>query len=160
MSRQENLTNWLAQCPSLATLWNISAEPQDGANVIFPTGSSRKRNISDGVDVTGWYQSEIQPLPSVYEDYQINCYKRVFGNENEWNIMKLEEVENVIAWIEKQDEAQNFPDIGESVVSVETFPFVPQIRGIDPNTGMVCYYITLRVTYVNMAKGRSFECQT
>ena len=160
MSKQKNITDWLIQCPQLATLYNIAAEQSDGINIIFPSGTGQRRNISDCVDITGYYEADIKPLPSVYEEYQINCYKALANSDNEYNVMKIEEVENVINWIIQQDEAQNFPDIGaEKVVAVEPFPFIPQIRFADPSGGFVCYYITLRITYINSAKGRSFSCQ-
>lgn len=156
MSKQTNITEWLMDCPQLASLYNITAEEQDGANIIFPIGSSIRRSISDTVDVTGGYEADILPAASVYEEYQINCYKMLVNSDNGYNVMRVEEVEDVIDWINEQDEKQNFPDMnGKKVVAVETFPFVPQIRFVDPETGIVCYYITLRITYVNTAKGRS-----
>ena len=74
MSKQTNITEWLMDCPQLASLHNITAEEQDGANIIFPIGSSIRRSISDTVDVTGGYEADILPA-NVYEEYQINCYK-------------------------------------------------------------------------------------
>lgn len=160
-SKQQNITDWLMQCPQLAELWNISAEEQDGANIIIPSGSSARRNITDHIDVAGYYEADIVPLPSVYEEYQLNCYKSMHNNANDYNVMKLEEVESVIDWINEQDKEQSFPTmLGKTVIAVETHPFVPQIRAVNPDTGMVCYYITLRITYVNTARRRSIECQT
>lgn len=148
------------QCPLLQTLWNISAEEQDGANVILPTGTSNRRNINDRIGVDGWYECEIQPLPNVYEEYQINCYKTVVANDNEFNTLNFEDVEKVIEWVAEQDELGNFPELNnKKVIAVDCFPFIPQIRGVDPDTGLICYYITLRITYVNTAKGRAFEWQ-
>ena len=148
------------QCPLLQTLWNISAEEQDGANVILPAGTSNRRNINDRIDVSGWYECEIEPLPSVYEEYQINCYKTIVANDNEFNTLNFEDVEKVIEWVADQDEIGNFPDIyNKKIVAVDCFPFIPQIRGVDPDTGLVCYYITLRITYANTTKGRAIEWQ-
>ncbi len=156
MSKQTSITEWLMNCPELASLYNISAEEQDGANIIFPIGSSTRRSISDTVDVTGGYEANIMPSASVYEEYQINCYKYLANSDNAYNVMRIEEAEAVIDWINEQDEKQSFPDMnGKKVVAVETLPFVPQIRFADPETGIVCYYITLRITYVNTAVGRS-----
>ena len=161
MGKFQNIADWLTNCPQLATLWNISAEETDGTNVILPAGTSQRRNISDTFDVAGFYNADIKPLPSVYEEYQINCYKYFTNNDNAFNVLKIDEVEAVIDWIHKQDERQNFPKItGKTVVAAEAFPFIPQIRGVDPDSGMICYYITLRITYVNTAKGRSVEWQT
>lgn len=155
MSKQRALTEWLKQCPILNTLWNISAYEQDGANVILPTGTSYTRNIEDRLGVDGLYEADIIPLPSVYEEYQINCYRTIVENNNDFNTLNYEDVEKVIEWITEQDEKQNFPQINKQMVAVECFPFIPQIRGVDPDTGLVCYYITLRITYVNEAKRRS-----
>lgn len=159
MNKPENLTKWLMECPQLAQLYNITAEERDGANIIFPVGSSTRRTLTDDVDITGCYCADIQPNASVYEEYQINCYKSVVNSENDWNILKFGEVEKIIEWIGEQDEKQNFPDIGEKIVMIDTYPFVPQTRFIDPESGIACYYITLRITYVNKAKGRSLEWQ-
>ena len=159
MSKQTAIIEWLKQCPQLNSLWNISAYEQDGANVIIPTSTSARREINDELDVTGYYECDIKPLPSVYEEYQINCYRVLAENNNEFNTLNYEDVEKVIEWITEQDEKQTFPIIeGKTIVAVECFPFIPQIRGIDPDTGLICYYITLRITYINTAKARSIEC--
>lgn len=155
LSKQQEIAEWLMNCPQFATLWNISAEAVDGANVILPFGTSSRRNILEKTDVAGWYEGEFRPLPSVYEEYQINCYKSFTNNDNIFNILKLDEVELAVDWIIEQDELQNFPQISnKKVIAVEPFPFIPQIRGVDPETGLICYYITLRITYLNPAKGR------
>ena len=159
MSKQRAITKWLLQCSALRNVWNISAEEQDGANVLLPAGTSYRRNISDKIDAVGYYEADIVPLPSVYEEYQINCYRTLNANDNEYNALTYEEVEDVINWIAEQDEVGNFPQINKTMVAAECFPFIPQIRGGDPVSGLVCYYITLRLTYVNTAKGRTVEWQ-
>lgn len=157
MSKQTAITEWLKQCPILESLWNISAYEQDGANVIIPTSTSYTRNINESLGTDGSYEADIIPLPSVYEEYQINCYKTIVENDNSFNALKFEEVESVVEWITEQDEIGNFPNINRTVIAVESFPFIPQIRGVDPDTGLICYYITLRITYVNTLRGRSIE---
>jgi hypothetical protein len=114
--------------------------------------------MNDRLGVDGYYEAEIVPLPSVYEEYQINCYRTIVENNNEFNALNFEGVEDVVEWITEQDENGNFPQIdNKKIIAVESFPFIPQIRGVDPDTGLVCYYITLRITYINNAKGRVFE---
>lgn len=161
MSKQKALTQWLKRCPILNELWNISAYEQDGANVIIPTGTSYRRRFENEImDVCGSYEADVVPMPSVYEEYQINCYRTIFENDNDFNTLKYEDVEKVIEWITEQDESGNFPQIeNRKVIAVECFPFIPQIRGIDPDTKLICYYVTLRITYVNTAKKRAIECQ-
>lgn len=159
MSKTENITKWLMKCPELYSLWNISALTQDGTSIIFPSGSSQRRNLSDKIDITGRYNADIIPFPSVYEEYQINCYKTFTDNSNDYNIMKYEDVERVIEWIHTQDENGNFPDIGKVVISTECFPFIPQIRAVSPDSRLICYYITLRITYINTSKERNIQWQ-
>ena len=160
MSKQTTLTEWLKKCPLLESLWNISAYEQDGANVIIPAGTSYKRNLNDFINIYGDYEAEITPLPSIYEEYQINCYRTIVENDNDFNTLTYDDAAKVIEWIAEQDENERFPQIeDEKIVAVECFPFIPQVRGVDSDTGLVCYYITLRITYVNKAKGRSFIWQ-
>ena len=161
MSKQTAIIQWLQRCPQLNLVWNISAEEADGANVLLPTSTSYRRNLeNEYVDVCGNYEADVVPLPSVYEEYQINCYRPIVENNNDFNTLNYEDVEKVIDWITEQDEAENFPQINnKKVIAVESFPFIPQIRGIDPDTRLICYYITLRITYVNSAKRRTIECQ-
>lgn len=157
MSKQRAITEWLKQCPELNTLWNISAYEDEGANVIIPTGTSYRRNFEESLFVDGSYEGRITPLPSIYEEYQINCYRTIVENDNDFNALKYEDVEKVVEWITEQDEKENFPNINKNVIAVECFPFIPQIRGVDPDTKLVCYYITLRITYINDAKSRVIE---
>ena len=138
--------------------WSIYAEERNGANVILPQGTSSRRTISEYVDTTGCYNADIRPLPSVYEDYHINRYREVSPNENALNALTLDDVQAICDWIVEQDETGNLPNItGKQVVSIEPNPFIPQIRGIDPDKGTICYFITVRITYVNTALSRSVE---
>lgn len=158
MSKYTEIFNYLQQCPQLSQLWSIYAEETDGANVILPFGTSQRRTLTDWIDTIGGYNGEIKPLASVYEEYQINCYKDITPNANEYNFMKLEDVQAVCDWIIEQDENGNLPEItGKQVISIETYPFNPQIRYIDPDKNLIGYFITIRITYVNAAQARTVE---
>ena len=56
-----------------------------------------------------------------------------------------------------QNEAKNFPDIGEMIVSIECNPFVPQVRYVDEKNNIVCYFITVRLRYVNRTPRKTVE---
>ena len=62
MGKISAITDWIMQCPQMAEVWNISAQEIDGANIILPSGTSQRRNISDRIDVTGTYEADITPL--------------------------------------------------------------------------------------------------
>ena len=68
-----------------------------------------------------------------------------------------EDVQKVIDWVKTQDDAGNFPDIGGKVVSIECMPSVPQIRYADEAENRICYFITVRIRYVNPYAQKAIE---
>ncbi len=159
MSKYSEIFDWLKTCPVLRSRLSFaSAEENDGDNVVLPFGTSARRNLVDYIDVDGMYCGDITPLPSVYEEYQIQCYRYINPEQDTANIMTLDEVQQVCDWVIEQDEAGNLPVItGKQVVSVEPFPFNPQVAGRDVETGLWKWYFTLRITYQNAAKGRCVD---
>lgn len=159
MSKYQEIFDWLKTCPIFFNrLYFASAEANEGDNVVLPFGTSERRILSDNYDVDGYYCGTITPLPSVYEEYQIQCYRYISAEQNELNIMTLDEVQEVCDWICEQDEIGNFPYIkNKRVIAVEPFPFNPQVAGRDVETGLWKWYFTLRITYQNTAKGRCVD---
>ena len=117
-------------------------------------------------DTLGNYNCEIVPYPSVYEDFQINCYEwydvkdgsAPIRNEN---VLSLEAVQSICDWVKEQNDNNNFPNINEKIVSIECNPFVPQIRYVNPEENTVGYFITVRLRYVNKAQRKTveYECE-
>lgn len=151
------LFNWFRTCPTLSDLWSVAATEDNGVKVIIPQGSSTVGNYEESVDVNGDYHCDFVPYPSVFEDYQINCYEWYDVKDssppqvNE-NVLSLKEVQGVIDWIHEQNAKRNFPNIGERIVSIECLPFVPQIRYTNPKENTIGYFITVRIRYVNRAE--------
>ena len=162
LDRVEDLTYYFRVCPELENLLPLAGVEEEGNSIILPQGSSPAKQVNGGFDVTGRFEADIVPYDIVYEDYQINCYK--FYNtkdpkppaRNE-NILTEKEVRRVCQWVKEQDNIGNFPDIGESVICIECLPFVPQIRYVDDANNLVCYYITVRIYYVNRAERKTIE---
>ena len=157
----------MRMCPQLANLWSIAASEDVGVRVVLPQGASQKRQYAEGIDTLGNYNCDIIPFPSYYEDYHINCYQAYDTKDNSTpedniNILNYNDVQSICDWIERQDDNNKFPDItGENVISIECNPSVPQIRYINPQDNTVCYFITVRIRYVNKAKRKSisYECE-
>lgn len=162
MSKYAKLFDYFRQCPELENLWSIAATEDRGVRVILPQGASPVVQYQERADALGNYACEIVPYPSIYEDFQINCYEWYDVNDdsaptrNE-NVLTLEQVTRICDWIKEQNDIGNFPDIGENIVSIECNPFVPQIRYVNPDKKTVGYFITVRLRYVNRTRGKTVE---
>lgn len=158
----KSLFNYFRQCPYLKNLMSIASNTQRGNTVILPQGASPKVQYIENIDNLGFYNCTISPYPSVYEDFQINCYEWYDTKDNNppqynENVLTYEEVCSVCQWIEEQNDNNNFPDVGEKIISIECNPFVPQIRYVDDTTNTVGYFITVRLRYVNKSNIKCVE---
>lgn len=162
-NKYAKLFEYFRACPELSDLWSIAATEERGVRVILPQGASPVVQYREKFDVYDNYECEIEPYPSIYEDFQINCYDWYDTGDDSnpsanVNVLTLEQVMSICEWISAQNEAENFPDIGERVVSLEVNPFVPQIRYVNPEENTVCYFITVRLRYVNRKAQRKSVC--
>ena len=163
MSKYAEIFEYLRSCPQLANLWTIGATEDVGVRVVLPQGASPAVQYEEYVDSTGTYCCDIIPYPSVYEDYQINCYQWLDAEdgsapEENVNVLSLDEVQKICDWITQQNDINNLPNItGRKVISVESNPCVPQIRYVTPGENTICYFVTMRIRYVNTAQRKSVE---
>ena len=162
MSKYAKRFEYFRQCPQLKDLWSIAATEDIGKRVILSQGASPAVQYQEFIDSTGKYNCAIVPYPSVYEDFQINCYqwydvKDGSAPDHNENVLSLEEVQSICDWVKGQNDIMNFPDIGERIVSIECNPFVPQIRYVNPEEETVGYFITVRLRYVNRMQRKAVE---
>ena len=162
MGKYAKIFDYFRQCPELSSLWSIAATEEIGKRVILPQGASPAVQYQEHIDMFGGYSCEIVPFPSVYEDFQINCYEWYDVNdgstpERNENVLSLEAVQSICDWVKEQNENNNFPRIDEDVVSIECNPFVPQIRYVNTEENTVGYFITVRLRYVNKAQRKTVE---
>lgn len=165
MGKYAKIFEYFRKCPELSSLWSVAATEDIGVRVILPQGASTAVQYNESIDTVGGYNCEIVPYPSIYEDFQINCYEWYdvkdgsAPTKNE-NVLSLDEVSNICAWVAEQDAHGNYPDIGEKIVSITCEPFVPQIRYINPEENTIGYFITVRLRYVNRMprKAIEYEC--
>lgn len=154
MDKYAVLFNYFRQCPQLADLMGIAGTAEENNTIILPQGASAVVQYQEQFDVCDGYECTIEPYPSIYEDFHINCYryynpKTIKPPESNINVLTYQDVVAVCDWIKEQNEIKNFPDIGEMIVSIECNPFVPQVRYVDEENNLVCYFITVRLRYVN-----------
>lgn len=162
MDKYTALFEYFRKCPYLSRLMSIAGESERGNTVILPQGASPVVQYQEYFDSLGNYQCTIEPYPSIYEDFQINCYEWYdtkddnppYANEN---LLTYQDVCSVCEWIKAQNDSNNFPEIGEKIVSIECNPFVPQIRYVDQDTNTVGYFITVRLRYINRTQRKTVE---
>jgi hypothetical protein len=166
MSKYAKLFEYFRQCPELADLWSIAAVEENKVRVILPQGASPVVQYQEKMDTLGNYECNIVPYPSIYEDFQINCYQKYDPNDStepfdNYNVLQLETVERICKWVKEQNDIGNFPQIDEKIISVECNPFVPQIRYVNDDEKIICYFITVRLRYVNRAQRKTveYECE-
>lgn len=162
MDKYAILFEYFRKCPYLKNLMSIASSASKGNTVILPQGASPAVQYQERVDTLGNYECIIEPYPSVYEDFQINCYewydvKDTSPPKFNENVLTYQEVCGVCDWVKKQNDLNVFPEIGEKIVSIECNPFVPQIRYVEPETNSVGYFITVRLRYVNRAPRKTVE---
>ncbi len=161
MSTISELYTFFKECPELGNLWSIGASEDKGVRVILPSGASDSVQYDETIDICGNYECEIIPLPSVYEDFQINCYELYdSADDNQTsdniNIMSYDEVRKICNWIATKNANGELPTITDKkIISLECHPFVPQIRYVDTQENIIAYFITVRLRYVNPTVRRS-----
>lgn len=153
------IVEYLRQCPQLNKIFPVASGQEWYTDVVNPIGGSATASISGKFDVLGCYEGSVVPIPSIYKDYQIYCYRPYDTKDNNppqynENALTLEEVEEVFSWVAEQDNNCNFPDVSEKVISVECTSVQPYIRTVDEEENTVCYAITFRVWYVNEVRKR------
>ena len=161
MSKYTEIFGYMRTCPVLNKLWSIGATENIDTAVILPQGASPVVQYQEQLDVLGNYEAIIEPYPSVYEDYQINCFKLYDVNDSSSpsgniNVMSLDEVQAICDWVTEQNETGNLPKItGRQVISIECNPFVPQIRYVNEQENIIAYFITVRIRYVNPTRRKT-----
>lgn len=77
------------------------------------------------------------------------------GYENE-NLSDMSDVQNLIEWINEQNEARNFPDFGEDCIidSINTTTEAPKFEGIDEKVSppLAIYSTSIQIKYIDMSK--------
>ena len=155
MSEVTEIFEFLRSCPQLENLFSIAATADIGVKVVLPQGASPAFEYDEKIDALGNYSCDVVPYPSVYKDFEINCFKRYdFQDSNapsdNLNVMSYDDVQQVCDWIEEQNRKRNFPKLSnKKIISIECNPSVPQIRGIDQSTDTIAYFIAIRIRYVN-----------
>lgn len=147
MSKYKELFEWLMQCPKLSESWFLKAEEKDYASVIVPAGTADPTMSIDAQDYSdGGMKLDFIPRDVYYEDYQINAYVEAVSQDNGFNLTRLEDTQAICDWLIEQRNGELLPSLtGVDVYNVDIVTPNPVIRGIDQETGLIGYFITIRI---------------
>lgn len=149
MSRNQAVLDFMLTSEAISSLYFQYANTADGVMRIGTTSteSNTRREYIDGsrprtYDFTfTWYKS-LSVLPVVTAQ----------GLSNE-NVADLDDVQSIIEWIEAQDDAQNYPDLGVKCVVDRMYCLTdtPRLAGVDTsyNPPLARYTFTIRIEYVD-----------
>ena len=109
MTKYAKLFEYFRKCPYLKNLMSIATDSDRGKTVILPQGASPVVQYQEAVDVNGGYECVIEPYPSIYEDFQINCFELYDAKDNSppqfnENVLTYEDVCGVCDWVKEQNE--------------------------------------------------------
>lgn len=135
----ENLRKWLRSCPALSAgnrfgVDFLGSDSTEYALYATPTSMVYKKDILGEV-----YPASVQTLNYIFA-CRMPYSRDIQGNQKNYDLFT-----QVIAWIEAQNLARNFPDIAEGKVLSITPTLSPYVYEAGTDTGR--YQIQLAIKY-------------
>ena len=154
MDKTQAMIEYLIQCPSIVSsplYFNfINATSDDKQLVAVANDKIVYRPYVDG-SVQKRFDFTIIDYRSVA--YQELAKLHIDTNEN---VEEFFDVQEVIDWIEQQNDLRNFPDFGESCIvdSIRTMTDNPNLNGVDTSAkpALAKYSIAIQVDYLDISK--------
>ena len=154
MDKNQAIIDFLLTCPTILSnplFFNFAnAKDKSKQIVIGAVDNSINENYVDG-SVRRRYLFTIIDFCSV--SYQ--ALPKVAGLETE-NVADLKLVQDVLDWINEQNDLQNFPNFGEDYVidEMKTTTDVPNLNGVDTSVtpALAKYSIGIQIDYLDMSK--------
>lgn len=152
MDKNEAIIKYLMNCPAIQEhpLFFNFADVEDGNNHIITGKDSSEKSYVDGSCLKQY-------------TFTIACYKSIahlpIANINEFNDENVENmaiVQEILDWIDEQNDNHNYPDFGECTIvdSVKVLSTDPNLSGIDVsvNPPVARYTIGVKISYIDNSK--------
>lgn len=153
MSKFEDVFNWLKTCPSLMSLWAISATVQGWNDVLFLNNTSELYNNITINYKDGETRITMSPSKDYSETYTITAYRPFAENADTFNIDAFNQTQAACDWIlQQQNENHLFEIDGKPIYAVELLTPSPIMQGTDTDNSLIGYYISIRLHMANPAK--------
>ncbi|MEA4831001.1 MAG: hypothetical protein VB118_00110 [Oscillospiraceae bacterium] len=131
---------WLMSYKPLAEWYFNISKAEDDTICIVPVDGSESRPFIDGSEECV-YPFEVQ----IYKSFGENPIIPGVDNENTGNFF---DVQQMISWIEQQEEIGNYPDFGQGVTMLEAKVLrdIPFTAGVDEHIIKITFPV--QITYI------------
>lgn len=152
MDKNEAMIKFLLDCPTIQEnpLFFNFADVESGNNHFITEKDTLRRKYIDG-SALKHYTFSIASYSSVSHNAIVNG--ETIADENMENMAKVQEI---LDWINEQEDNHNYPDFGEDCVidEMSTLTSDPDIDGIDTsvNPPIARYSVGVQVSYLDKSK--------
>lgn len=154
MDKNQAIIDYLITCPKIQDnplYFNFIHGNEDDKQII--TMSNEKTIDRPYVD-----GSVLKRFTFTIIDFKSVAYRAVVkdGAHVDENVEDILQVQDIIDWIEEQNEIRNFPNFGEDCIveSISTTANNPNLNGVDSNVSpaLAKYSISIQVNYIDVSK--------
>ena len=141
--------SWLLTCPHFNALQAISSKLEDAKEVVQSKSSENIYNVTSIQYEDGGYKHYFKPREPYFFDVDVICYRAVYADQSEYNMVSEGDVQKICDWLIKQQNEGGVPNLDPECYQIECLTPKPYIRGIyenknDPGEVMVDYAVTIR----------------
>lgn len=154
VDKNKAVISYILQCPQIVNsplFFNaIKAEDESKQIVTVANDANINKPFVDG-SVLKRYTFTIIVFKSV-------TYNRLVtdGLHNNENVDELVDVQDIMDWVDEQNDARNYPDFGSDceVEDISTTTNIPRTNGIDTTLtpALIKYSITIQINYLDKSK--------
>lgn len=155
MDKHEAMLNYLLTCPSVRNnpLFFNFGEAKENSNQFITTSNSETYGAEyiDG-SRTKYYVFTLLTFKTI----SYNAVVKNTGTYTDENLLELTEFQEVIDWINEQEEAHIYPNFGEDCIidSIRCMTANPVLSDVDTSQepAIATYSITIQVEYLDTSK--------
>lgn len=155
IDKHEAMLNYLFTCPAVQNnpLFFNFGEAKENSNQFITTSNSETFGAEyiDG-SRTKFYVFTLLTFKTI----SYNAVVKTTGEYTDENLLELTEFQQVIDWINEQENIRNYPDFGEDCVvdSIMCMTANPVLSDVDTSQepAIATYSITIQVEYIDNSK--------
>lgn len=154
IDKHQAMLNYLFTCPSVKNnpMFFNFGEAKENSNQYITTSNSEKYGTRyvDG-SITKYYVFTLLTFKTISYNAIVKT-----GDHTDENLLELTEFQEVIDWINEQEDAHNYPDFGTDCVvdAINCMTANPVLSDVDASQepAIATYSITIQVEYLDTSK--------